>query len=41
MSPASQQSNQDVVRTCLTEASRGNYDVFETILAPSYVVHPE
>lgn len=41
MSPASQQTNEDVVRTCLTEASRGNYDVFETILTPSYVVHPE
>lgn len=41
MSPATQHSNQDIVRTCLTEASRGNYDVLETILAPSYVVHPE
>ena len=41
MSPASQQSNEDVVRTCLTEASGGNYDVFKTILTPSYVVHPE
>ena len=29
------------MRTCLTEASRGNYDVFETILTPSYVVHRE
>lgn len=27
MSPASQQINQEIVRTCLTEASRGNYDV--------------
>ena len=41
MGQAHQQSNEDVVRTCLTKASRGNYDVFETILTPSYVVHPE
>jgi predicted ester cyclase len=41
MSPADQQTNQDVVRTCLTEASRGNFDVFETILTSDYVVHPE
>ena len=41
MSSASQQTNENVVRTCLTEASRGNYDVFETILTPGYVVHPE
>ncbi len=33
--------NEDVVRSCLTEASRGNFDVFDTILTPSYVVHPE
>jgi steroid delta-isomerase-like uncharacterized protein len=41
MSPAGQQSNEDVVRTCLTQASRGNYEMFETILTPEYVVHPE
>jgi predicted ester cyclase len=40
MSTASQQ-NEDVVRTCLTEASRGNFDVFDTILTPDYVLHPE
>lgn len=34
-------SNEDVVRRCLTEASSGNLDVFETILASDYVVHPE
>src|SRR4051812_13687018 len=33
--------NEDTVRTCLTEASRGNYEVFDTILTPHYVVHPE
>lgn len=41
MSPANQPNNEDVVRTCLTEASRGNYDVFATILTPGYIVHPE
>ena len=41
MRPATQHNNEDVVRTCLPEASRGNYDVFETILTPSYIVHPE
>jgi len=40
MSTAGQQ-NEDTVRTCLTEASRGNYQVFDTILTPDYVVHPE
>ena len=40
MSTAGQQ-NEDTVRTCLTEASRGNYEVFDTILTPDYVVHPE
>jgi predicted ester cyclase len=40
MGTASQQ-NEDTVRTCLTEASRGNYEVFDTILTPDYVVHPE
>jgi len=40
MSTAGQQ-NEDTVRTCLTEASRGNYEVFDTILTPGYVVHPE
>ena len=35
------QQNEDTVRTCLTEASRGNYEVFDTILTPDYVVHPE
>jgi predicted ester cyclase len=40
MSTGSQQ-NEDTVRTCLTEASRGNYEVFDTILTPDYVVHPE
>jgi len=34
-------SNEDTVRTCLTEASRGNYEVFDTVLTPDYVVHPE
>lgn len=34
-------SNEEVVRRCLTEASSGNFDVFETILAADYVVHPE
>ncbi len=38
---ASSQQNEDTVRTCLTEASQGNYEVFETILSPDYVVHPE
>src|SRR5688500_16589284 len=33
--------NEGTVRTCLTEASRGNYSVFDTILTPDYVVHPE
>jgi predicted ester cyclase len=40
MSTAGQQ-NEDTVRTCLAEASRGNYEVFDTILTPDYVVHPE
>jgi predicted ester cyclase len=40
MSTADQQ-NEDTVRTCLTEASRGNFDVFDTILTPGYVLHPE
>jgi predicted ester cyclase len=40
MSTAGQQ-NEDTVRTCLTEASRGNYEVLDTILTPDYVVHPE
>ena len=34
-------SNEETVRTCLTEASQGNFDVFDAILTPSYVVHPE
>jgi len=34
-------SNEDTVRTCLTEASRRNYEVFDDILTPGYVVHPE
>ena len=38
---AANQENEDVVRTCLTEASRGNFDVFDTILTPNYVIHPE
>jgi predicted ester cyclase len=40
MSTASQQ-NEDTVRTCLTEAARQNFEVFDTVLAPDYVVHPE
>lgn len=40
MSTAGQQ-NEETVRTCLTEAARGNFEVFETVLAPDYVVHPE
>lgn len=40
MSTADQQY-EDVVRTCLTEASRGNFDVFDTVLTPGYIVHPE
>ena len=40
MSPAGQQ-NEGVVRTCLTEASSGNFEVFDTVLTPGYVVHPE
>ena len=40
MSTAGQQ-NEDTVRTCLAEASRGNYEVFDDILSPDYVVHPE
>jgi predicted ester cyclase len=40
MGTASQQ-NEDTVRTCLTEASRRNYEVFDDILTPDYVVHPE
>jgi len=34
-------SNEATVRTCLTEASRRNYQVFDDILTPDYVVHPE
>ena len=40
MSTAGQQ-NEDTVRTCLTEASQRNYEVFDDILAPDYVVHPD
>ena len=35
------QRNEGTVRKCLTEASRGNYGVFDAILTPDYVVHPE
>jgi predicted ester cyclase len=35
------EKNEDVVRTCLTEAARGNFDVLDTVLTPGYVVHPE
>lgn len=38
---AGSEKNEDVVRTCLREASRGNFDVFESVLTPDYVVHPE
>lgn len=40
MSSNSEQ-NEDVVRKCLTEASRGNFGVFETVLSEDYVIHPE
>lgn len=38
---AANKENEDLVRRCLTEASAGNFDVFETVIAPDYVVHPE
>jgi predicted ester cyclase len=38
---AGNQNNEDVVRTCLAEASKGNFNVFETVLTADYVVHPE
>ena len=34
-------ANEGIVRSCLTEASRGNFDVFERVLTEGYVVHPE
>ena len=38
---AGTERNEDVVRTCLTEASSGNFGVLETILTADYVVHPD
>lgn len=38
---SSQESNKAVVRACFENASQGNFDAVEEIVAPDYVLHPE
>jgi predicted ester cyclase len=35
------EQNKAVVRDCFEVGSRGNFDAFESILGPDYVLHPE
>ena len=35
------EQNQAVVRACFENASRGNFDALDEIVAPDYVLHPE
>jgi predicted ester cyclase len=35
------EQNEAVVRACFENASRGNFDALDGIVAPNYVLHPE
>src|SRR5215217_632594 len=35
------EDNKAAVRACFEAASRGNFDAFESILTPDYILHPE
>jgi steroid delta-isomerase-like uncharacterized protein len=35
------EANKAAVRDCFEQASRGNFDALQSILAPDYVIHPE
>jgi steroid delta-isomerase-like uncharacterized protein len=37
----SSEDNKAAVRACFSAASRGDFDAFESILTPEYVLHPE
>jgi len=37
----SSEDNKAAVRACFQAASEGNFDAFESILTPGYVLHPE
>ena len=38
---SSSEENKAAVRACFENASRGNFDALDEILAPDYVLHPE
>jgi predicted ester cyclase len=38
---SSSEENKAVVRACFENASRGNFDALDEIVAPDYVLHPE
>ena len=38
---SNQESNKATVRACFENASQGNFDAVEEIVAPDYVLHPE
>jgi predicted ester cyclase len=38
---SSREQNKATVRACFENASQGNFDALDEILAPDYVVHPE
>jgi predicted ester cyclase len=38
---SSSEENKAVVRGCLENASQGNYDALDEIVAPDYLLHPE
>ena len=38
---SSSEENKATVRACFENASQGNFDALEEIVAPDYVVHPE